>query len=179
MPTTWAKIYYDTSRQDQLTVSVDDSGNVTLQRIFTLVGRRRGRRRPADADRGGHRQRRGWAVPTANAVYTFEGQLYRCTQVYPPRPPRPRSAFEIQVTYTAKYLYQPPDLSAWNIEISISGAETTQPAWQATDGTDSDLIDIVNSAGQAFDPSVDETLYDEQITLNYSTTTPPDFSALR
>lgn len=187
---TWLSIVWDQSRQDQLTTVGDDQGNTTQQRIQTWV---------CTADPGGGKPNLadvytasvgGVTIPLVGADYTVEGQTdYTCKQTYPRRTSESPYVIEVQVTYERKFIYQPPDTSKWNIKISISGSEVTQTAYQGTlvnsDGSpNSDSLgagqdDLVNSAGQAFDPSVEKTYYDEQITVSYNSTTPPDFSSLR
>jgi hypothetical protein len=181
----WQKVYYDTSRQDQLTTIAQQDQNgavqtVTQQRILTLVcvddgtGGQPTLVAATSASDGTN------SVPLVGATYTVEGQpWYVCTQTYPKRTTESPFVFEVQVTYSRKFIIQPEGQTKWNIKLSISGSEFTQTTYKGTDPDTGDDVDIVNSAGQAFDPSVDRSFFDEQITVSYNTLSPPDFSSLR
>jgi hypothetical protein len=56
----------------------------------------------------------------------------------------------------------------WNVELSVSGIEYRQKA-----EFDSDNAPIVNSAGAPFEPGVEKSYYDEQLTISFNSTTVP------
>ena len=181
----WSEIYYDTGRQDQLTTVAQQDNNgfvqtITQQRILTMVAVDDGSGSQPTVQSATTASAGGNSIPIVGAVYTVEGQAwYVCTQTYPKRSTESPFVFEVQCTYTRKFVIQPEGQTRWNIKLAISGSEFTQTTYKGTDPDTGDDVDVVNSAGQAFDPSVDKSWYDEQITVSYKTLSPPDFSTLR
>jgi hypothetical protein len=167
----WSKIYYDTKRQDQATTTSDDQGNVTQQllRTFIVVDDATGAQ-PAILAAASASIMSGNFVPLPGSLYTVDGQAgFKCTQSTPRRSTESPYVFEVQVQFTRKFVFQPPDTSKWNIDISIKGQKVTQTMYQSKD-SDGNPIDVVNSAKQPFDPSIPETHYDEIIEISYNTT---------
>jgi len=180
----WINVTYDPKRQDQSTCSVDINDQrqvtaVTYQRINYLVCQSDTSDIPTiqsvyTATDGTN------SVPIAGLTYTIEGQPgFICKQVYPKRTSESPFAIEVQCTFEAKFMVQPSDASQWNIKIALSGSKVVQPAYFGYNTDTSTAEAVTNSANQSYDPPPQKTWYDEQITVSYNTTSPPDFSTLR
>lgn len=175
----WVKVWYDIKHQDQITATaaVDDRGNVTsctYQYIQTYFAQADGFVTTISA-LSAVDPTSGLAVPQIGTTVSVGGiAAFKVTRVMPKRSTESSLVFEIQIEYTVKFNVQPGSANKWNINLKFSGQKTTQQAYQDKDGND-----IANTAGQPYDPSVSETLYDEVVTISYDTTDPPDLSSLR
>lgn len=146
---------------------MDDSGNVTQQliRTYCAVWEDAGGVQPtsmsaATADDGTNR------VPLCGELSAIDGQAgFKAISCVPKRSSQSPNVFENQVTWVRRYTHQPPSSTKWQVDISIGGVKFTQTAYRDKDNTP-----INNTAGQAFDPSVPKTFYDEAITISYKTT---------
>jgi hypothetical protein len=67
---------------------------------------------------------------------------------------------------TSESPVQFPTGAKWNVEISVDGVEYSQPAYKDVNGAA-----LVNSAGDPFDPPLEQTYYDEEITVSFNTRT--------
>ena len=161
----WSKVYYDTKRQDQLSTTSDDSGNITQQLIQTYIAVDDGASGQPTTLSAAIATAGGNTVPLVGAVYTINGQAgFKCTQSIPKRTTESPFVFEIQCTYTRKFVFQPDSVTKWQVSISVGGQKFTQQCYQDSTGAD-----LVNTAGEAYDPSVTETHYDETISVSYMT----------
>lgn len=161
----FTKVYWDTRRQDQTqtTYNPDDQSTVqqTIQTWIVISDSQTTTTIEAEAASDGTR-----TVPAVGAVYTIGGQTnFLCTQRVPKRLAESPFAFELQITFQRKFKQQPTNNpTKWATDIQIGGAKFTQDAYK-----DKDDKPIVNAAGQAFDPSVPRTFYDEAIVISYNT----------
>ncbi len=109
-------------------------------------------------------------IPVAGSYYTLAGiPWWKVIRVMPKRSTESPFTFEVQVEYERKISLNPGD--PWDITIAFSGSPFSQTAYKDKDGND-----IVNSAGQSFDPTLQKQYFDEKLDISYKTTSPPDLS---
>jgi hypothetical protein len=80
------------------------------------------------------------------------------------------NVFKVKCTYDSNINWQqsPSESEPWEIEFRSESQEIVQDAYQDKDGNK-----ITNSAGQPFDPSLMETIYDEEISIGFKTYSAP------
>jgi hypothetical protein len=159
----------DIARNDQVTSKLNDDGSVeqTCIQVYTAVSDDM-EVTPVDAMYAS-------GIPVLGAYYSISGTDYwLCNNLMPQRDQKSPFLFYVQAQFYRKIALQPESKDKWNAEISFSGEKYSQDAW-----VDIFNSPIVNSAGDGFDPSVKETFYDEVMTLQYQTTTPPDLRSYR
>ncbi len=115
----------------------------------------------------------GVTVPSVGSYYARSGlEWMYCYHVLATRLRENPFQFEITVEYTRKITIATGD--AWAAKVSFAGSKYTQDAY-----LDKDAGPITNSAGQSFNPTLKADYFDEQITVSFKTTTPPDLSTYR
>lgn len=161
----WTKVEYDTRRQDQTSTTYNpDDQSVQQQTIQTYIAVNDDQTtEPIQAETA---SAGGNTIPVVGNVYTIGGQAgFLLVRRMPKRTSESPFVFEIQCEFQRKWKQQPAGTPAkWATDISVTGQKFTQDAYQ-----DKDAHPVVNTAGQAYDPSVPRTRYDEVISISYNT----------
>jgi hypothetical protein len=158
-PTVWQTVSYDLKREDQFQISLADDGTVTeqVQLYYIAVTDQTSRGTTVEAAKA---SAGATAVPAIGDTLVLGGGSFSVRSVQPRR--NGPYSFEVQVQAQSKYT--PAKTGKWNVTTRFSGQAYTQDAHY-----DMNHKAVVNSAGQAFDPTVTETYYDERIEVSYTT----------
>ena len=167
--TAWRKVSQNLRAEDQVQQTIADDGTITDTVVQTFT---------AETDHNSY----GTAVesltasdgtssvPSGGQLLVVAGQTFAVTASLARR--SGPFTFDVQVTATAKYV--PAKAGKYSVTVRISGEKSTQDAYY-----DKDNKAIDSSAGESFDPTLPETLYDERIEISYQTATDQDYSGVR
>jgi hypothetical protein len=169
----WTKVQLDIQQNDQVTSKLNDDGSIEQNCIQIWT---------AHSDTVAITPNEAMtasdgtnSIPTMGAYYAIGGTDYwLCNNIIPRRDQTSPFLFYVQVQFLRKLAVKPEGKSKWSAEISFSGEKYQQDAFVDIFGDA-----ITNSAGDTFDPSVKRTYYDEVLTLQYQTTSPPDLRDYR
>lgn len=102
----------------------------------------------------------GTSIPDEGDTHPINSDLI-CTAKSVERIDKTGLLWRVEVSWTSDTQAEAEEV--WNVEMSVTGTEFQQQAYQDKDGNP-----IVNSAGQPFEPGLTESFYDEEITVSFN-----------